>query len=193
MLRTLRIRDYALIDDVELEFREGFNVLTGETGAGKSIVVGALNLVLGARASNETVRDGAKQAKIDAAFYLPQPSSRLQALLEDHGIELEEDELLISRVISAQGRSKAYAAGSLAPVSVLAAIGDELVDLHGQHEHQSLLIPQRQLELLPPSADVFRPFRDSNRKLFIDLLARFFQHLSIRAKNLPRLDEPLRF
>lgn len=148
MLQTLRIRNYALIDDVEVEFREGLNVLTGETGAGKSIVVGALNLVLGARASGEAVRGGALQAQVEAVFRVEKPTRRLARLLREHAIELEGNELLVSRVVSAEGRSRAYAGGNLAPVSVLAAIGDELVDLHGQHEHQSLLKPDRQLDLI---------------------------------------------
>lgn len=148
MLQTLRIQNYALIDDLEVDFTSGFNVLTGETGAGKSIVVGALNLVLGARASSEVVREGAVHAKVDAIFRLPHPSARLRALLSEHSLELDGDELLVSRVISAEGRGRAYLAGSLVPVSVLAQIGDELVDLHGQHEHQSLLRPDRQLALL---------------------------------------------
>jgi len=148
MLEVLRIQNYALIDDVEVEFTHGFNVLTGETGAGKSIVVGALNLVLGGRASSETVREGAKRAKIDAVFRLPKPSRRLAAILRGNDILLEDGELLLSRVVTAEGRSRAYVCGSLAPVSVLAAVGDELVDIHGQHEHQSLLKTDRQLDLI---------------------------------------------
>ncbi len=148
MLETLRIENYALIDEVEVEFRPGFNVLTGETGAGKSIVVGALNLVLGARAASGTVRKGAKNARVEALFRLPSPSPRLAALLDEHGIELEEGTLLLARTVSREGRSRAYAGGALTPIAVLSAIGDELVDLHGQHEHQSLLKPERQLELL---------------------------------------------
>lgn len=148
MLETLHIQNYALIDDLEVEFEPGFNVLTGETGAGKSIIVGALNLVLGARASSEVVRQGQKKAKIEALFRIPEPSKTLQTVLERHAIELEEDGLLLARVVSAEGRSKAYAGGALVPVAVLAEIGDELVDMHGQHEHQSLLKPDRQLELL---------------------------------------------
>lgn len=148
MLETLRIKNYALIDDIEVVFRGQFNVLTGETGAGKSIIVGALNLVLGARASSEVVRTGCKSAKIDAVFRLTDVSPRLTQILDEHTLELEGDELLLSRVVSAEGRSRAYAAGNLIPVSVLSRIGDELVDLHGQHEHQSLLKADRQLELL---------------------------------------------
>ena len=148
MLETLRIKNYALIDDIEVVFREQFNVLTGETGAGKSIIVGALNLVLGARASSEVVRNGCKSAKIDALFRLTDISPRLAEILDEHALELEGDELLVSRVVSAEGRNRAYAASTLISVSVLSRIGDELVDMHGQHEHQSLLKADRQLDLL---------------------------------------------
>ena len=163
MLQTLRIQNYALIDEVELEFDPGLNVLTGETGAGKSIIVGALTLVLGGRASSETIRSGARSAKIEALFRVPSPTPRLQDLLDSHAIDLEEGELLLSRVLGPEGRSKAYANGSLIPVSVQSAIGDELVDLHGQHEHQSLLKPDRQLALLDSFAGL-----DSKREILAD-------------------------
>jgi len=148
MLETLRIQDYALIHEIELEFQHALNVLTGETGAGKSIIVGALNLVLGARASSDLVREGARRAKVNAVFHIDRPAQRLARILKDHDVELADGELLLSRTVTADGRSRAYAGGSLVPVAVLAAIGDELVDLHGQHEHQSLLKTDRQLDLL---------------------------------------------
>ena len=148
MLETLRIQNYALIDEIEIDFRPGFNALTGETGAGKSIIVGALNLVLGARASGAVLREGAPRAQIAALFRIPAPSRHLRQLLKEHEIELEEGGLLLARTIAADGRSRGYAGGHIVPMAVLAAIGDELVDLHGQHEHQSLLKAERQLDLL---------------------------------------------
>jgi DNA repair protein RecN (Recombination protein N) len=148
MLETLRIQNYALIERVELDFRPGLSVLTGETGAGKSILIGALNLVLGARASSESVRQGAAKAQIDAIFRLASPPRGLRDLLKEHDLTLEDGELFLSRTITSDGRSRAYACGTMIPVAVLAAIGDELVDLHGQHEHQSLLRPDLQLDLL---------------------------------------------
>jgi DNA repair protein RecN (Recombination protein N) len=148
MLETLHIQNFALIDEIEVDFRAGLNVLSGETGAGKSILVGALNLVLGARASGDFLRKGAKQARIEALFRLENPAPPLQALLDEHDIELEEHTLLLSRTLSADGRSRAYVGGALKPLAVLSALGDELVDLHGQHEHQSLLKTSRQLALL---------------------------------------------
>lgn len=148
MLETLRIQNFALIDEVELEFGPGFNVITGETGAGKSILMGALNLVLGGRASADVVRQGAKRAQIEGVFRPERLSRRLRALLKEREIELEDGELILSRAVGEDGRSRAYVGGSLVPVSILAELGDELVDLHGQHEHQSLLKADRQLDLV---------------------------------------------
>jgi len=148
MLETLRIANYALIDEVEIDFRPGFNVLTGETGAGKSIVVEALNLALGARAASEIVRDGTGKAAVDAVFRIARPSPRLGQLLAESDIAIEDGELVVSRTVTAEGRSRGYISGTLVPIAVLAQVGDELVDLHGQHEHQSLLKVDRQLELL---------------------------------------------
>ncbi len=168
MLETIRITNYALIDSVELEFDAGFNVLTGETGAGKSIIVGALGLILGARASSDAVRQGTKRATVEAVFRLPHVSPRLQAIFEDHDIELEDESLLISRIVYPEGRSKAYVGGQLAPLAVLSAIGDELVDLHGQHEHQSLMRGDRQLDLVDAYAklhDARDALRDEVRAL----------------------------
>lgn len=153
MLETLRIQNYAIIEEIEADFRAGFNVLTGETGAGKSIVVGALNLVLGGRPSGEVIRRGASQARIEAVFYLPKPGPRIKKLLAEVDVNLEDQRLLLCRAISSDGRTRGYAGGRMVPISVLAAIGDELVDLHGQHEHQSLLKSDRQLDLLDAFAD----------------------------------------
>lgn len=148
MLQTLRIQNFALIDDLEVNFAAGFNVLTGETGAGKSIIIHALNLVLGARASSEAVRSGSKQAKIDTIFRMDSLPPALHSILDEHAIEAEVGELHVTRIVSAEGRSRAYVDGTLIPAGVLAAIGEELVDLHGQHEHQSLVHPDKQRDLL---------------------------------------------
>ncbi|HOZ45659.1 MAG TPA: DNA repair protein RecN [Candidatus Hydrogenedentes bacterium] len=148
MLETLRIKNYALIDDLDVDFKPGFNVLTGETGAGKSIIVGALDLVLGTRASSDAVRQGADRAEIDAVFHIAEPSARLRTLLEKNDIAVDDHTLVLSRVVTTEGRSRTRVCGSLVPLSILAEIGDELVDVHGQHEHQSLLRADRQLDLL---------------------------------------------
>ncbi|MBI1318227.1 MAG: DNA repair protein RecN [Candidatus Hydrogenedens sp.] len=148
MLETLRIQNFALIERIELDFGPGFNVLTGETGAGKSILIGALQLVLGARASSDVVRQGEQRAIIEMTVKLDELSPALTDLLAEQELEPEDGRLLLARHVGADGRSKAFAGGRLVPLSILAAIGDELVDLHGQHEHQSLLKSDRQLLLL---------------------------------------------
>jgi DNA repair protein RecN (Recombination protein N) len=153
MLESLHVSNFVLIGQLELDFGRGLNVMTGETGSGKSIVLGALNLVLGARASAGIVREGAKRAKIDAIFRLGPDAKEVRTVLSEHDLELEDDELMLTRTIGADGRSRAYVAGQVVPLTVLAAIGDELVDLHGQHEHQSLLKSSRQLGLLDAYAN----------------------------------------
>src|SRR6478609_1581086 len=131
MLRYLRIRNLAVIDAVEVEFEPGFNVLTGETGAGKSILVEAVGLLLGGRASADLVRTGEAQATIEAIFESP-----------------DRAELIVRREISAQGRSRSFIDGALATAAALRDLSDRLVELHGQHEHQALLDPQTHLPLL---------------------------------------------
>lgn len=148
MLEVFHIRDYALIESLDIEFQPGFNVITGETGAGKSILVGALGLVLGARASADIVRSGSERTSVEACFQIAKPSQQLKVLLAESEISLEDNTLILSRTVSSDGRSRAQVNGKLVTINTLAAIGDELVDLHGQHEHQSLLRTECQLGLL---------------------------------------------
>src|SRR6266850_2007776 len=131
MLRFLRIRNLAVIEAVEVEFEPGFNVLTGETGAGKSILVEAVGLLLGARASSDLVRTGESLATIEAIFE-----------------EGDERELIVRREISSQGRSRSFINGALATATALRDLSARLVELHGQHEHQALLDPLTHLPLL---------------------------------------------
>jgi DNA repair protein RecN (Recombination protein N) len=147
MLQTLTIRNYAIIDHLDLEFGPGLNVLTGETGAGKSIILDALNAILGSRIESAMVRDGAPRALIDAVFDVG-GSSSLAAFLGEMGFSLEDDLLLLSREITAAGKSTARIGGRPATIAQLKAVGDWLVDLHGQHEHQSLLSVPRHLDIL---------------------------------------------
>lgn len=147
MIRTLSIRNFAIIDRLDLEFDAGFNVLTGETGAGKSIIMDALNLILGGRAGVEMVRTGTDRATIDAMFDLSRSPDLLQKL-ENLGFEIEEAELLLSREVQVSGKSTCRIMGRPATVAQLREVGDGLVDLHGQHEHQSLLITSRHIDML---------------------------------------------
>src|SRR5579871_795404 len=147
MLRTLSVRNFAIIDRLDIEFGPGFNVLTGETGAGKSILMDALNLILGGRAGTEMVRSGADRAHVDAIFEVS-GSPELRRVVEEMGFDIEEDQLFLSREISAGGKNTCRVAGRPATVAQLREIGDWLVDLHGQHEHQSLLAVPRHLDML---------------------------------------------
>src|SRR5882672_6565585 len=135
MLRFLRIQHLAVIDSVEVEFDPGLNVLTGETGAGKSILVEAVGLLLGGRASGDLVRTGEDTAAIEAIF------------------ESGGEELLVRREITAQGRSRAFINGALATAGALKDLSSRLIEMHGQHEHQTLLDPSTHLGVL----DAFGP------------------------------------
>ncbi len=147
MLHALHIENLAIIDRLEVHFGAGLNALTGETGAGKSILIDALNLALGERADPTLIRTGAERLRVNAVFEPPDDPD-LRALLEELGVEPEEGLLYLSREVQAGGRSIARINGQPAPLSALKAIGERLVDLHGQHEHQSLLKPSSHLEFL---------------------------------------------
>ncbi|MFN7016993.1 MAG: AAA family ATPase, partial [Fimbriimonadales bacterium] len=147
MLHALHIENLAIIDRLEVHFEAGLNALTGETGAGKSILVDALNLALGERADPTLIRAGADKLRVNAVFELPD-DPELRALLDELGVEPEEGLLYLSREVHAGGRSGARINGQPVPLSTVQAIGERLVDLHGQHEHQSLLNPSRHLEFL---------------------------------------------
>lgn len=144
MLKELQIRDFALIEQVHLSFYEGFSVLTGETGAGKSIIIDALSLLLGARASLEMIRTGCERAVVEGVFSIPQP---VCPLLAEWGIGTDS-ELIITREIHRSGRNRCWLNGSLVTVNQLSQLGRALVDILGQHDHQSLLDVSRHLDML---------------------------------------------
>jgi len=147
MLTHLQIRDFAIIDAIELELRPGLTVLTGETGAGKSILVDALQLLAGGRAGSEVVRHGAERAEISGTFDLAQAPRELKQWLEEQSVSGGE-ELIIRRVVAADGRSRAYLNGQSVPLQLLREAGNILIDIHGQHEFQSLMRSAAQRELL---------------------------------------------
>ncbi len=144
MLRSLCIRDFVIVDRVDLEFEEGFTVLTGETGAGKSILIDALAMVLGQRADADVVRQGAEKAEISAEF----DAGALHAWLNDNDLTGDDDSCLVRRVIDGGGRSRAFINGRGVTLAQLREAGEFLIDIHGQHEHQSLLRPAAQRSLL---------------------------------------------
>ena len=147
MLKTLRIRNLVTIEDLSVEFGHGLNVLTGETGAGKSIVVDALGLLAGERGDSALVRSGTDRSVIEGAFDLA-PDGPLAALLLERGLDAGDEVLVVRRELSASGSGRVLINGSPSTVGVLRELGEYLVDLHGQHEHQGLLGPERHLALL---------------------------------------------
>jgi DNA repair protein RecN (Recombination protein N) len=148
VLVEMRVSQFALIEDLTLKFGPGLNVLSGETGAGKSIVIGAINLLLGERAVTEQIRQGEDSAFVEGIFACPDScAAEISALLEEAGIAAGE-ELIVAREMSRSGRSVGRVNGRAVPISFLKEIGQLLVDLHGQHQHQSLLRPDYHRELL---------------------------------------------
>ncbi len=149
MLRHLRVTNFAILSDVAIDLAEGFNVFTGETGAGKSLIVEAVNLLRGGRASADIPRAGAKEATVEAIFEVPDDlSKRLRALLGNAGLPDNDGEVLVRRVIHRGGRSRTYVNGALTTAKRLAELGALLVDLSGQHQHQGLVDARRHREIL---------------------------------------------
>jgi len=146
MLERLHVKNLALIEEAEVNFREGLNILTGETGAGKSIIIGSVNYALGAKADADVIRSGAEYALVELVFYLEQEEKR--RLVREMDFALEEDgTLIISRKIM-PGRSIIRVGGETVTVKQVKELANILIDIHGQHEHQSLLKPKKQLDLL---------------------------------------------
>jgi DNA repair protein RecN (Recombination protein N) len=150
MLTELRIRDLAIIDRLDLTFGPGFNVLTGETGAGKSIIIDAVNLLLGDRASQEVVRAGAERTEVEGTFGLTEAeTAKLAPMLAEHGLEGDQaDEIVLAREVRANGRSVARVNGRAVTTALLGEVGNFLVDVHGQGEHLSLLHEREHVGLL---------------------------------------------
>lgn len=147
MLQSLYLENIALIEKLGIELFPGFNVLTGETGAGKSIIIDAVNFVLGERTSRDLIRNGAARAKVEAVFSLNEGDSAFAAL-DALGIEYDGNELILSRELSAAGRNACRVNGTLVPVASLKSVSDTLVDIHGQHEHQALLDAENHISYL---------------------------------------------
>jgi len=177
MLTTLRIKNLALVADLTLELQPGYNVLTGETGAGKSILIGALNLVLGERADRTLIRSGSDSCSVEAVFDVGVQASacprgklkrELQRFLEANGLEpCEDNQLVLKRTFTTNGTNRQFVNGSPTTLNTLATIGDWLVDIHGSHDHQSLLHPAKQLAIL----DAFGGL-EKERAIFSELVHR---------------------
>ena len=163
MLTELNIKNFAIIDSLNITFEKGFNVLTGETGAGKSIIVDAVDLVLGGRASSEMIRSGCEEAVVEAAFDISDVKG-VSEKLGEMGIE-KDDNLVIKRTLSASGKNKVFINGSMATIAMLSDVGEFLVDIHGQHEHQTLIKVERHIDVLDEYA-ALGPLRQEMSEIY---------------------------
>lgn len=163
MLQSLCIKNYALLSDVEIEFGDGLNILTGETGAGKSIVIGALGTILGERVDTTVLRQGASKAVIEGKFALNR-NPQLHNYLLQQELSIDEDELILRREIYENSRSRAFVNDTPVPLAVLQRVSDLLVDLHGQHEHQSLLKVPHHLAFLDEFGSLERELKKVSEK-----------------------------
>jgi len=172
MLHSLYVKHYALIEEISVEFERSLNIITGETGAGKSILIDALSLLLGERASADVVRKGAEKAIVEGTFDVS-GSPKIQSLLKDNNIE-SSDEMIVRREVSVKGQSRCFINDSPVPLALLKEAGDVLVDLHGQHDHQALLRPETHIDFLDDfgvDERILSDYRQSYRKLS-DLFAK---------------------
>jgi DNA repair protein RecN (Recombination protein N) len=193
MLTTLRIRNFAVIDEVRIDLGPGLNVLTGETGAGKSIVVGALSLLLGERASSDVVRVGADRASVEGAFEVLEGGA-VERLLDERGVEPGDGVVILRREVAAEGRNRAWINGSPVTASLVGEVGRHLVDLHGQHQHQTLLRGDEQRAILDVYAGLSGDLADA-RAAHGELgrLQREIEALEARRAEVRERAEGLRF
>src|SRR5277367_4480976 len=165
MLLELAVENYAVVDQLRVRFHPGLNLLTGETGSGKSIIVDALGLLFGGRSSTDMIRTGEARARIAGLFDATSPA--VNAVLEPAGLEPEDGELLIEREILSSGKSRVYIGNRPATVALLRDLAPYLGDIHGQHDQQLLFAPESQLDMLDTfagSRDARAPVREAFRK-----------------------------
>lgn len=188
MLRELRVKNYAIIDNLSLEFMPGLNVITGETGAGKSILIGALGLALGQRASSEAIKSGEDEASVEAFFDIKD-----HPVLRGMGIDTSEG-ILIRRTVTSGGKGRAFINDTMISVQGLATLGRTLVDMHGQHEHQSLLEPNKQLLIIDRYGRI-DGLREKAADAYKDAqaLRRHIDNLSMSAKERAQRIDLLKF
>ncbi|MGT2950498.1 DNA repair protein RecN [Streptococcus cuniculi] len=176
MLLEISIKNFAIIEEISLHFEQGMTVLTGETGAGKSIIIDAMNMMLGSRATTDVIRHGMQKAEIEGLFSIEQ-NLHLRELLEAQGLEVS-DELIIRREILQNGRSISRINGQLVNLSVLKAVGQHLVDIHGQHDQEELMRPQHHIAMLDEFGD------DTFFQLKVDYKAAFDAYKTLRKQVL---------
>ena len=187
LLQLLRIKNLAVVEDLEWEIASGFTAITGETGAGKSIIIGALQLLLGDRGDKSLVRTGAETCTVEAIFQ-GNDFAKWNARFEESGIEPCDNDLILKRSLSLSGTNRQFINGSPTTLANLKELGDDLVDLHGPHDHQSLLSPDRQLDLLDAFADADGA-REKFGKIFRQLRALEAEHAALNTAETAREQE----
>jgi len=192
MLTSIEIKDYALIENIQVKFRDGLNIITGETGAGKSILIGALSLLLGERASTDTVRKGADKSIIEGLFEINN-NRKVESLLVENEIDVNH-ELILRREISLKGSNRCFINDTPVQLSLIKQIGNLLIDLHGQHDHQSLLRTETHIDFLDEFCDLENELNEYNNylKQFSDLISKI-NSLKQNEKNLKEKLELNRF
>src|SRR5262249_53603240 len=187
VLTLLRIRNLALVEELEWQMGPGFIAITGETGAGKSIIIGALQLLLGERADKSLIRTGSDLCTVEAVFS-GNDLQKLNPQLAETGIEPCEDDLILKRSLSSIGTNRQFINGSPTTLSVLKNLGDDLVDLHGPHDHQSLLAPETQLHLIDSCARAEKE-REEYQKYYLQLQTLFAEHAGLNTAETAREQE----
>ena len=187
VLNLLRIKNLALVEELEWQIAPGFTAITGETGAGKSIIIGALQLLLGERADKSLIRTGADTCTAEAIF-TGKELQKLNPQLIEAGVEPCTDDLIIKRTLSGAGTNRQFINGSPTTLSILKSVGDALVDLHGPHDHQSLLSPEKQLDLLDSFARAEEQLEEY-RKHFRELQTLTAEHTALNTAETAREQE----
>ena len=187
VLNLLRIKNLALVEELEWQIGAGFTAITGETGAGKSIIIGALQLLLGERADKSLIRTGADNCTAEAVF-TGKELEKLNPHLVEAGVEPSGDDLIIKRTLSATGTNRQFINGSPTTLAILKSVGDALIDLHGPHDHQSLLSPDRQLALLDSFARAEEPLEEY-KKHFRELQVLTAEHAALNTAETAREQE----
>src|SRR5438046_9906310 len=187
VLNLLRIKNLALVEELEWQMNPGFIAVTGETGAGKSIIIGALQLLLGERADKSLIRTGSDLCTVEPVF-TGRDLQKLNLQLVEAGIEPCENDLIIKRSFSATGGTRQFINGSPTTLAVLKNLGDELVDLHGPHDHQSLLSPDKQLDLLDSFARAEEQLAEY-RKYYRQLQTLLAEHAALNTVETTREQE----
>ena len=193
MLVELSIQNFAIIDSLRVTFTRGMNILSGETGAGKSIIISAVNLILGDRAQLDLIRTGSDEAVVEAMFHLPR-NNPVSELLTMRGIDNQGEELLIKRIISRSGKSRVLINGSMTTLAILGEIGEELINISGQHEHQTLLRPDRHIDIIDSFGNLW-PLRRKTGELIrrVRTLTEEMESLQMDEAEKERRIEFLRF